>query len=180
MVSVSREIEGGEVKAKYEETGVGPERTASQDDTETAQRAITAPKKKRRKWTKTKTSVPEDVTPETSPSESQQPATERTEPESPDEENSVISEAVEAAGQQQTAVELSPFRTKAKKKERKDGPKRSADSTEISHRKYYRPATDAKTYRMNGIAPVPARPQQRDQCEQYQGVASLKREANIP
>ena len=70
MVSVSREIEGGEVKAKYEETGVGPERTASQDDTETAQRAITAPKKKRRKWTKTKTSVPEDVTPEASPSES--------------------------------------------------------------------------------------------------------------
>ena len=68
MASVSREIEGGEVKAKYEETGVGPKRTASQDDTETAQRAITAPKKKRRKWTKT--SVPEDVTPETSPSES--------------------------------------------------------------------------------------------------------------
>ena len=32
----------------------------------------------------------------------------------------------------------------------KDGPIRKADSTEIPRRKYYRPAADAKTYRMNG------------------------------
>ena len=36
------------------------------------------------------------------------------------------------------------------KKSVKDGPIRKADSTEIPRRKYYRPAADAKTYRMNG------------------------------
>ena len=36
------------------------------------------------------------------------------------------------------------------KKRVKDGPIRKADSTEIPQRKYYRPAADAKTYRMNG------------------------------
>ena len=36
------------------------------------------------------------------------------------------------------------------KKRVKDGPIRKADSTEIPRRKYYRPAADAKTYRMNG------------------------------
>ena len=37
-----------------------------------------------------------------------------------------------------------------RKKRVKDGPIRKADSTEIPQRKYYRPAADAKTYRMNG------------------------------
>ena len=36
------------------------------------------------------------------------------------------------------------------KKRVKDGPIRKADSTEIPQRKYYRPAADVKTYRMNG------------------------------
>ena len=44
-------------------------------------------------------------------------------------------------------MELSHLRSKT---ERKDGPKRRADSTEIPCRKYDRPASDAKTYRMNG------------------------------
>ena len=72
--------------------------TVSQDNTERAKRAITAPKKKRRKRTKTRTSVLEDITPETIPSKLQQPATERTEIDSLTEENLVLSEPVEAAG----------------------------------------------------------------------------------
>ena len=141
VATVTREIKGGEVEAVYKETGSGAEMTGSQDDTENAQRATTPVKKKRRKRTKTKTSVPETI-----PSKSQQPATERTETDSPVGENSFLSEPVEAAGQQQTAVELSHFRSKT---ERKDGPKRRADSTEIPHRKYCRRASDVKTYRMN-------------------------------
>ena len=44
------------------------------------------------------------------------------------------------------------------KKSVKDGPIRKADSTEIPQRKYYRPAADVKTYRMNG--------QRQLQCQQ--------------
>ena len=47
-------------------------------------------------------------------------------------------------------AELGPNRKVTGKKRVKDGPIRKADSTEIPRRKYYRPATDAKTYRMNG------------------------------
>ena len=67
-------------------------------------------------------------------------------------------------------MEPGPFRTKTKRKGRKDGPKRSADSTEIPHRKCYRPTAGDKTYIMNG--------QRQLQCQQDPSdmtrVSSLK------
>ena len=53
----------------------------------------------------------------------------------------------------------SPFRTKTKGK---DGPKRRADSTEITQRKYYRPTSDTKTYRMNGQGQLQCQQDPRD------------------
>ena len=109
--------------------------------------AIEAPKKKR-KWTKKAKSVanasePLDVTLESTPSKSQPSAPERTEPDGSQEQNTVLSGSVPHA-------ELGPKMKGIGKKRAKDGPIRKADSTEIPRRKYYRPAADAKTYRMNG------------------------------
>ena len=118
-------------------------------------KAITAPKKKRI-WSKKAKSVipasePLDITPETTHSEPQTPAPERTEPDSSQGQNMVLSGSVPNA-------ELGPIRKVTGKKRVKDSPIRKADSTEIPQRKYYRPMADAKTYRMNG--------QGQHQCQQ--------------
>ena len=94
VASVAREeTDGGEVEAyPILETGAGPERTESQDSTPQPQRAITAPKKRR--WTKKARSVVPasmDITPGTTHSEPQPSTTERTELDSLQEQNSVIS-----------------------------------------------------------------------------------------
>ena len=109
--------------------------------------AIAAPKKKRT-WTKkakpvANASVPLDVTLESTPSESQPSAPERTEPDGSQEQNTVLSGSIPQA-------ELSPKMKGIGKKRAKGGPIRKADSTETPQRKYYRPAADAKTYRING------------------------------
>ena len=145
----TEETEGGEVEAyPLLKTGDSAEMTKSQPQSE---KAITAPKKKRIRTKKSKSvasaSEPLDVTLETTHSESQPSAPERTEPDSSQEQNMVLSEEV---SQQVTHPELGPF-SKVKGKQRvKDSPIRKADSTEIPQRKYYRSMTDAKTYRMNG------------------------------
>ena len=109
--------------------------------------AIAAPKKKRTWIKKVKpvanASVPLDITLESTPSESQPSAPERTEPDGSQEQNTVLSGSV-------PQTELSPKMKGTGKKRVKDGPMRKADSTEIPRRKYYRPVADAKTYRMNG------------------------------
>ena len=66
-----------------------------------------------------------------------------TEPDGLQEQNTVLSGSVPQA-------ELGPKMKGIGKKRVKDGPIRKADSTEIPRRKYYGPAADAKTYRMNG------------------------------
>ena len=109
--------------------------------------AIAAPKKKRI-WTKkakpvANASEPLNVTLDSTPSESQPSALERTEPDGSQEQNTVLSGSTSQA-------ELSSKMKGIGKKRVKDGPIRKADSTEIPWRKYYRPAADAKTYRMNG------------------------------
>ena len=88
-------------------------------------------------------SEPLDVTLKSAPSESQSSAPERTEPDGSQEQNTVLSGSIPQA-------ELGPKMKGTGKKKVKDGPIRKADSTEIPRRKYYRPAADAKTYRMNG------------------------------
>ena len=150
MASVTREETDGREVGAYPipKTGDGAEMTESQHQ---SQRAITAAKKKRI-WTKkaksvTSASEPLDITPETTHSESQPSAPERTETDSLQEQNSVLSGE---HSKQVTHTEPSPFRKVKGKKRVKDGPIRKADSTEIPQRNYYRPEADAKTYRMNG------------------------------
>ena len=94
MASVTREdTDGGEVEAyPILKTGDGAEMTESQPQ---SQRAITVPKKKRI-WTKKAKPVapasgPLDVTPETTHSESLPSAPERTETDSSQKQNSVLS-----------------------------------------------------------------------------------------
>ena len=146
VASVTREeTEGREVEAyPIPKTGGGAEMIESRLQ---SQKGITAPKKKR-KWTEkakpvAHASEPLDITLESTHSESQPSAPERTEPDSLQEQNMVLSGSVPHA-------ELGPNRKVTGKKRAKDGPIRKADSTEIPQRKYYRPTTDAKTYRMNG------------------------------
>ena len=109
--------------------------------------AIAAPKKKRIRTKKAKpvanTSEPLDVTLESAPNESQPSAPERTESECSEEQITVLSGNVPQA-------ELGPKMKGIGKKRVKDSPIRKADSTEIPRRNYYRPAAEAKTYRMNG------------------------------
>ena len=147
MALITREIEGSEVeKYPIPKSGGDAEMTESQKSPLT-ERAIPVPK--RRKQTKKANlmaSASVDVNPRTTHSKPQLPPEERTEPE-PDSlqaKNSVLSGE---AGRQVTDALPGPFSTKT---EIKDGPKMNADSTEIPHRKYYRPIADAKTYRMNG------------------------------
>ena len=146
VASVTREeTEGREVEAyPLPKTGDGAEVTKS---TPQPQIAIAAPKKKRKRTKKAKPvaniSVPLDITLESTPSEYQPSAPERTERDSSQGQNMVLSGSVPQA-------ELSPKMKGIGKKSVKDGPIRKADSTEIPRRKYYRPAADAKTYRMNG------------------------------
>ena len=146
MASVTREeTECGEVEAyPLPKTGDGAEMT---EPTPKPQIAIAAPKKKRKRTKKAKpvanASEPLDVTLESTPSESQPSAPERTEPDGSQEQNTVLSGSVPQA-------ELSPKMKGIGKKRVKDSPIRKADSTEIPRRKYYRPAADAKTYRMSG------------------------------
>ena len=146
VASVTREeTECGEVeKYPLPKTGDGAEMTKP---TSKPLIAIAAPKKKRIQTKKAKpvanASEPLDVTLESTPSESQSSAPERTEPDGSQEQNTVLSGSV-------PQVELGPKMKGIGKKRVKDGPIRKADSTEIPRRKYYRPAADAKTYRMNG------------------------------
>ena len=146
MACVTREeTECGEVEAyPIPKTGDGAEMTES---TPQPLRAIAAPKKRRKRTKKAKpvanASEPLDITLESTHSESQPSAPERTEPDSLQEQNTVLSGSVSQA-------ELSPKMKVTGKKRAKDSPIRKADSTEIPRRKYYRPAADAKTYRMNG------------------------------
>ena len=139
------ETECGEVEAyPLPKTGDGAEMTKP---TPKPRLAIEAPKKKRKQTKKANSvanaSEPLDVTLESTPSESQPSAPERTEPDGSQEQNTVFSGSTPQA-------ELSPKMKGIGKKRVKDSPIRKADSTEISQRKYYRPAADAKTYRMNG------------------------------
>ena len=90
-------------------------------------------------------SAPSDVTPRTTHSESQPSASKGTGSDNSQEQNSVIS----GETGQQASVKPGPLIIN-QKTERKDSPKRKADSMEIPQRKYYRPAADAKTYIMNG------------------------------
>ena len=146
VASVTREeTEGREVEVyPIPKTGDGAEMTESRRQ---SQKAITAPKKKRKRTKKAKPAAPAseplDVTLESTHSESQPSAPERTEPDGSQEQNMVPSRSVPHA-------ELSPNRKVTGKKRAKDGPIRKADSTEISQGKYYRPMADAMTYRMNG------------------------------
>ena len=146
VASVTREeTECREVEAyPIPKTGGGAEMTKSRP---LSQRAIAAPKKKRKRTKKAKpvanASEPLDITLESTHSESQPSAPERTEPDSSQEQNTVLSGSIPQA-------ELGPNRKVTGKKRVKDGPIRKADSTEIPQRKYYRPTADAKTYRMNG------------------------------
>ena len=146
VAAVTREeTECGEVeKYPVPKTGDGAERTKP---TSKILLAIEAPKKKRIQTKKAKSvanaSEPLDVTLESTPSESQPSAPERTEPDGSHEQNTVLSGSTPQA-------ELGPKMKGIGKERVKDGPIRKADSTEIPRRKYYRPAADAKTYRMNG------------------------------
>ena len=146
VASVTREeTECEEVEAyPIPKTGGGAEMTESRPQ---PLRAIAASKKKRKRTKKAKpvanASGPLDVTLESAHSEPQPSASERTEPDSLQEQNMVLSGSASQA-------ELGPNRKVTGKKRVKDGPIRKADSTEIPQRKYYRPSANAKTYRMNG------------------------------
>ena len=146
VASVTREeTECGEVEAyPLLKTGGGADMT---EPTSKPLIAIAAPRKKRIQTKKAKpvanASEPLDVTLESTPSKSQPSAPERTEPDGSQEQNTVLSGSVPQA-------ELGPKMKGTGKKSAKDSPIRKADSTEIPQRKYYRPAADTKTYRMNG------------------------------
>ena len=146
VASVTREeTEGGEVEAyPLPKTSDGAEVT---EPTPQPQITIAAPKKKRKRAKKAKpvanASEPLDITLESTPSESEPSAPERTEPDGSQEQNMVLSGSVPQA-------EPGPKMKGIGKKSVKDGPIRKADSTEIPRRKYYRLAADVKTYRMNG------------------------------
>ena len=157
VASVTRGADGGEVKAYLIlKTGASPEMTKSQDSTPLPQKAITVSKKRKRtKKARPTTSASMDITPGTTHSEPQPSATERTETDSLQEQNPVLSGE---AGQQVIYTELGPFR----KEGEKDGPKRRADSTEKPQRKYYRPMANAKTYIMNGQGQLQCQQDPRD------------------
>ena len=127
VASITREeTEGGEVEAyPLPKTGDGAEMT---EPTSKPLLAIAAPKKKRKRTKKAKpvanASEPLDVTLENAPSESQPSATERTEPDGSQEQNTVLSGGI-------PQVELGPKMKGIGKKRVKDGPIRKADSTEI-------------------------------------------------
>ena len=145
VAAVTREeTECGEVEAyPLPKTGEGAEMTKP---TSKPLPAIEAPKKKRIRTKKAKSvanaSEPLDVTLESTPSESQPSAPERTEPDGSQEQNTVLSGSIPQA-------EHGPKMKGIGKKRVKDSPIRKADSTEIPRRKYYRPMADATTYRMN-------------------------------
>ena len=123
VASVAREeTECREVEAyPLLKTGGGAEMTES---TSQPLITITAPKKKRKRTKKAKPSEPLDVTLESTPSESQPSAPERTEPDSSQEQNTVLSGSVPQA-------EPGPKMKRTGKKRVKDSPIRKADSTEI-------------------------------------------------
>ena len=127
MASVTREeTECGEVEAyPIPKTGGSAEMTESRPQ---PLRAIATSKKKRKRTKKAEpvanASEPLDITLESTHSESQPSAPERTEPGSSQEQNKVLSGSVSQA-------ELSPKMKVTGKKRVKDGPIRKADSTEI-------------------------------------------------
>ena len=141
MASVTREeTECREVEAyPIPKTGGSAEMTESRPQ---PLRAITASKKKRKRIKKAKPVAnalePLDITLESTHSEPQPSAPERTEPDSSQEQNTVLSGSVSQA-------EPSPKMKVTGKKRVKDGPIRKADSTEIPRRKYYRPVADTET-----------------------------------
>ena len=121
-----KETECGEVEAyPLLKTGGSAEMT---EPTSQPLITIAAPKKKRKRTKKAKpvanASEPVDVTLESAPSESQPSTPERTEPDSPQEQNTVLSGSV-------PQTEPSPKMKGTGKKRVKDGPIRKADSTEI-------------------------------------------------
>ena len=126
VASITREAtECGEVEAyPLPKTGGGAEMT---EPTSKPLTAIAAPKKRiRTKKAKqvANASEPLDVTLESTPSESQPSAPERTEPDGSQEQNTVLSGSAPQA-------ELGPKMKGTGKKRAKDGPIRKADSTEI-------------------------------------------------
>ena len=127
VVSVTREETECRVVEAYPlpKTGGGAEVTKP---TSKPLIAIAAPKKKRTRTKKAKpvanASVPLDVTLESTPSESQPSAPERTEPDGSQEQKTVLSGSIPQA-------ELSPKMKGTGKKRAKDSPIRKADSTEI-------------------------------------------------
>ena len=127
VASVTREeTECGEVEAyPIPKTGGGAEMTKS---TPQPLRTIAAPKKRGKRTKKANpvanASEPLDVTLESTPSESQPSAPERTEPDSSQEQNMVLSGSVPQA-------EPGPKMEVTGKKRVKDGPIRKADSTVI-------------------------------------------------
>ena len=131
VAAVTREeTECGEVEAyPLPKTGDGAEMTKP---TSKPRLAIEAPKKKRKRTKKANSvanaSEPLDVTLESTPSESQPSAPERTEPDGSQEQNTVLSGSTPKA-------ELGPKMKGIGKKRVKDGPIRKADSTEIPRRK---------------------------------------------
>ena len=127
VASVTREeTECGEVEAyPLPKTGSSAEMT---EPTSKPLIAIAAPKKKRIRTKKAKpvanASEPLDITLESTPSEPQPSAPERTEPDGSQEQNTVLSGNIPQA-------ELGPKMEGTGKKRVKDGPIRKADSTEI-------------------------------------------------
>ena len=127
VASLTREeTECGEVEAyPIPKTGGSAEMTES---TPQPPRAIAAPKKRRKRTKKAKpvanASEPLDVTLESTPSVSQPSAPKTTEPDSSQEQNTVLSGSVSQA-------ELGPKMEVTGKKRVEDGPIRKADSTEI-------------------------------------------------
>ena len=118
-------MRGGVEAYPLPKTGDGAEMTKPTSKTLLA---IEAPKKKRIRTKKAKSvanaSEPLDVTLESTPSESQPSAPERTEPDGSQEQNMVLSGSTPQA-------ELGPKMKGIGKKRVKDGPIRKADSTEI-------------------------------------------------
>ena len=127
VAAVTREeTEGREVEAyPIPKTGDGAEMTESQPQ---PQRAITAPKKRRKRTKKAKSVAPAlaslDITLETTESESQPSAPERSKPNGSQEQNTVLSGS-------EPQAELGPNRKVTGKKRAKDSPIRKADSTEM-------------------------------------------------
>ena len=158
VASVTREERDGGEAEMYPITtaGDGPERTKQADGTLRQQPATTASKKRTR--TKKAKSVATTST-DVSPDRELQPSKVKDTGGSNhvQEQNSVTS----GETGRKEGPKLGPLIT-AHKSKGKDGPKMSADSTEIPRRQYYRPSADAKTYIMNNQGQLQCRQDPKD------------------